>query len=249
MPLALVTGSGGRLGAVIARHLAKNGFKVIAHVNKSRPAGKKLVREIIEDGGQAVLTFCDFGGKPSTVTGFFQDIVGEHGVPDLIVNNASVFQYDFPGKGSVRLLDESIAVHVRAPFLLLEIAFRKATGRRPVTVINILDQKVVNPNPDYYSYTVGKVGLHAITTAWQMNPSNRLRVFGILPGLLFPSGKQTQGDFEKVRNDTILGRNPSPQEIANAVLFVAENKSLPGQNLVIDGGESLVRRKRDIAYE
>jgi NAD(P)-dependent dehydrogenase (short-subunit alcohol dehydrogenase family) len=248
MPTALVTGSAGRLGEVIVRHLSKNGFKVIVHVNRSRREGERLVGEIIEDGGEAVVVSSDFR-KVSNVTKFFAGIVGKHGVPDLIVNNASVFNYDFPGKASVDLLDESLAVHVRAPFLLLELAFKKASARRPVTVVNILDQKVMNPNPDYYSYTVGKFGLHAVTTAWQMNPSNRMRVFGILPGLLFPSGKQTRRDFEKVRNDTILGRNPSPQEIANAVLFVAGNKSMPGQNLVIDGGESLVPRKRDIAFE
>lgn len=248
MPIALVTGSGGRLGEVIARHLSKNGFKIILHVNRSRTEGKKLVKEITDGGNEAVLTFCDFQ-RPSTISKFFQGIVDRHGTPDLIVNNASVFEYDFPGKGSVKLLDKSLAIHVKAPFLLLELAYKNARRKRPVTVINILDQKVINPNPDYFSYTVGKFGLLAITKAWQMNPSNRLRVFGILPGLLFPSGKQTQRDFEQVRSDTILGQNPSPQEIANAVLFLASNKSMPGQNLVIDGGESLVRRARDIAYE
>jgi NAD(P)-dependent dehydrogenase (short-subunit alcohol dehydrogenase family) len=248
MPTALVTGSGARLGEVIVRHLAKNGFKVIVHVNRSRRQGNQVVKEIVDAGGEAALTSCDFA-KTARVASFFERIVRQHGVPDLIVNNASVFEYDFPGKASLDLLDRSLAVHVKTPFLLLEFAFKKATARRPVTVINILDQKVLNPNPDYYSYTVGKFALHAVTTAWQMNPSNRLRVFGILPGLLFPSGKQTRRDFEKVRNDTVLGRNPAPQEIANAVLFLAENKSLPGQNLVIDGGESLVRRQRDIAFE
>ena len=248
MPIALVTGSGGRLGKVIARHLSENGFRLIVHVNRSRQAGKKLVKEIVDSGGEAALIFSDFR-KSSDVSRLFREMVGRHGVPDLIVNNASVFEYDFPGKGSAKLLDKSFAIHVRAPFLLLELAYKKATGRRPITVINILDQKVVNPNPDYFSYTVGKFGLLAITTAWQMAPSKRMRVFGILPGLLFPSGKQTQRDFEKVRNKTVLGKNPSPQEIANAILFLASNKSLPGQNLVIDGGESLVRRARDIAYE
>jgi NAD(P)-dependent dehydrogenase (short-subunit alcohol dehydrogenase family) len=76
-----------------------------------------------------------------------------------------------------------------------------------------------------------------------------MRVFGILPGLLFPSGKQTRRDFERVKNNTMLGRNPRPEEIADAVLLVARSASMPGQNLVIDGGESLVRRLRDIAYE
>jgi NAD(P)-dependent dehydrogenase (short-subunit alcohol dehydrogenase family) len=248
MPVALVTGASGRLGEVIALHLSKNGFKVIVHVNKSRYDGKKLTKKITDSGNEAALAVCDFR-QPSTVSGFFSKIVQRHGTPVLIVNNASAFDYDFPGKGSSKLLNKSLAIHVETPFMLLELAYKRASKRRPITVINILDQKVINLNPDYFSYTIGKCGLLAITKIWQMTPSDRLRVFGILPGLLFPSGKQTQRDFDRVRNNTILGHNPSPQEVANAVLFVTRNKSLPGQNLVIDGGESLVRRVRDIAYE
>ncbi len=233
---------------VIASHLAENGYSLILHVNKSRAEGKKLQKSITAAGHKASLMFCDFG-KPSGVLRFFEGVFDRHGTPDLIINNASAFEYDFPGRGSAEILDKSLAIHVRTPALLLEFANRKASSKRPITVVNILDQKVVNLNPDYYSYTVGKSALFAITRMWQMAPSSKLRVFGILPGLLFPSGKQTQHDFERVRNDTLLNRNATPQEIANAILFVARTPSMPGQNLTIDGGESLVRRARDIAYE
>ncbi len=248
MPIALVTGAGGRLGEVIARHLAKSDYQVIVHVNSSRAQGKKLVQDIVRDGRQAALVPCDFS-KPANVPGFFQRVAEQHGVPDLIVNNASAFDYDFPGKASHAALSRSLAVHVETPFLLMDLAYKAASKKRPVTVVNILDQKVVNLNPDYYSYTIGKCCLYAMTRLWQLNPSNKFRVFGILPGLLFPSGKQSKQDFERVRNDTILGQNPSPQEIADVVLLVARTRSMPGQNLVIDGGESLVPRPRDIAYE
>jgi NAD(P)-dependent dehydrogenase (short-subunit alcohol dehydrogenase family) len=236
------------LGQVLAKHLASNGYMVVAHVNRSRDMGRKLVDEITGQGHQAVMISCDFA-RPSRVVNFFERVARQFGLPQLIINNASVFQYDFPGKGSVKLLDASLAVHVTAPFILTELAYGKARRGSPVTVVNILDQKVKNLNPDYYSYTVGKFGLLAITNMWQMIPSRRMRVFGILPGLLFPSGKQTKRDFERVKNNTILGRNPKPEEIADAVLLLARNISMPGQNLVIDGGESLVRRVRDIAYE
>jgi NAD(P)-dependent dehydrogenase (short-subunit alcohol dehydrogenase family) len=248
MAIALVTGAGGRLGEVIARHLAGNGYQVIVHVNKSRAQGNKLVQEIVREGNEAVLACCDFS-RPANVGPFFDKIAGRHGVPDLIVNNASTFDYDFPGKASEAILNKSLAVHVGAPFLLMELAFNAASKKRPITVVNILDQKVINLNPDYFSYTIGKCALHAMTRMWQMTPSNKMRVFGILPGLLFPSGKQTERDFHKVKNDTILGQNPSPQEIAEMILLVARTRSMPGQNLVIDGGESLVPRARDIAYE
>ena len=248
MTVALVTGAGGRLGEVIAQHLARNGFKVIVHVNTSREKGKKLVDQIVAEGHSAALVSCDFS-RPQRVAGFFEGIVARHGVPQLVVNNASSFEYDFPGKASAAILERSLAVHVTAPFLLTELAFKAARKTHPVTIVNILDQKLLNLNPDYFSYTIGKSGLFAITKLWQMNPSNKLRVFGILPGILFPSGKQTRQDFERVRNDTILGQNPTPQEIADVVLLVARTKSMPGQNLVVDGGEHLIPRARDIAYE
>jgi NAD(P)-dependent dehydrogenase (short-subunit alcohol dehydrogenase family) len=248
MPLALVTGAAGRLGRVIAQHLSANGFDLVLHVNHSRDEGRKLAKEISAQGRKAALGSCDFR-SPRRIESFFASIVEHHGVPDLVVNNASIFAYDFPGKASTSILDESLAVHVQAPFRLLELAYKAATRKRPVTAINVLDQKVANLNPDYFSYTIGKCGLLALTRMWQMNPTAKFRVFGILPGLLFPSGKQTEADFERVRNDTPLGRNPTPQEIANAILFFAQNTSIPGQNLTIDGGESLVRRTRDIAYQ
>jgi NAD(P)-dependent dehydrogenase (short-subunit alcohol dehydrogenase family) len=248
MASALVTGAGGRLGEVIARHLARHGYQVIVHVNTSRAQGGKLVQEIVREGNKAALASCDFS-RPAGVGPFFDKIAQKHGVPDLIVNNASAFDYDFPGKASEAILNKSLAVHVSAPFVLMECAFKAASRKHPITVVNILDQKVVNLNPDYFSYTLGKCALHAMTRMWQMHPQNKLRVFGILPGLLFPSGKQTKADFQRVKSDTVLGRNPSPQEIAETVLLVARTKSMPGQNLVIDGGESLVPRARDIAYE
>src|SRR5262249_12000914 len=99
MPIALVTGAGGPLGAGIARHLAKCDYQVIVHVNASLAQGKELVQDITADGKQAVLAPCDFS-KPAKVQGFFEKIAQQHGVPDLIVNNASAFDYDFPGKAS-----------------------------------------------------------------------------------------------------------------------------------------------------
>ena len=248
MQVALITGAGSRLGQVLAKHLARNGYMVVVHVNRSRDTGRKLVSEIVDDGHHAAMMSCDFE-RTANVAGFFEKILRLHGLPRLIINNASVFKYDFPGKASIESLDSSLAVHVKAPFILTELAYRKSSRGNDVTVVNILDQKVKNLNPDYFSYTVGKLGLLAITDIWQMTPSSRMRVFGVLPGLLFRSGKQTQRDFDRVKNNTILGRNPRPEEVAEAILLLARSKSIPGQNLVIDGGESLIRRLRDIAYE
>src|ERR1700754_631529 len=120
MRVAVVTGAGSRLGRVLAKRLAKDGYMVVVHVNRSREAGRKLVAEIVREGRQAAMISSDFT-RPSNVVGFFEKVVRLYGLPQLIVNNASVFQYDFPGKASIKTLDSSLAVHVKAPFILTEL--------------------------------------------------------------------------------------------------------------------------------
>jgi len=247
MPIALVTGAGGRLGEVIARHLARNGYQVIVHVNKSRAQGNKLTREIVREGNKAVLASCDFS-RPASVTKFFDKIAGQHGVPDLIVNNASTFDYDFPGKASETILNRSLAIHVSVPFLLLELAFKAASRRHPITVVNILDQKVINLNPDYFSYTLSKAALQAATVMLAQSLAPQVRVCGVAPGVTMVSGPMTDDEFAKARTLTPLQRSSTPQDIARAVRFLIESPAITGTTLMVDGGQHLQAQARDVLF-
>jgi NAD(P)-dependent dehydrogenase (short-subunit alcohol dehydrogenase family) len=116
-------------------------------------------------------------------------------------------------------------------------------------IINMLDQKVENLNPDFLSYTISKVGLHAATRMLALALAPRIRVCGIAPGIMLPSGKQNDEQFEVAWRRTPLGRNATVEEIVLVVRFIIESPSATGNIIVLDGGESLMRRGRDIAFE
>jgi NAD(P)-dependent dehydrogenase (short-subunit alcohol dehydrogenase family) len=171
------------------------------------------------------------------------------GAPDVVVNNASNFVYDFPGAGDPALLAASLAVHAEAPFRIVETAARTKAPGAALTIFNILDQKLINPNPDYFSYTLGKAALFAMTELWQRAERPDVRVFGLLPGLMFPSGPQTQERFVIDSEKIPTGRATPAEAICAAIGFFLGHPDMPGQIVPIDGGEHLVPRRRDVAYD
>jgi NAD(P)-dependent dehydrogenase (short-subunit alcohol dehydrogenase family) len=246
--VALVTGAGRRLGAEIARHLGRHNFRVLVHVNASLSEGSAVVDEIERDGGRASLIQADL----TTIQGIdrvVSEIKKTFDGLDVLVNSASIFKYDRPGAASVDTLEQSLKIHIVAPFALMEELAQLATATRRLDVFNILDQKLESLNPDYYSYTIGKAGLNAITKLWQSADRPHVRAFGILPGNLYPSGRQTEEDFRAAGRANLLQRSPTPSDICEAISFFQSHPGIPGQNIAIDSGERLVGRARDPAYD
>jgi NAD(P)-dependent dehydrogenase (short-subunit alcohol dehydrogenase family) len=245
---ALVTGATSRLGAPLARFFARRKFRVLLHANRSAAAAHELAEALRRDGAAADVLLADFARADETAR-FCRALLEKHGAPDVIVNNASVFVHDFPGRGDPEMLDASLAVHVRAPFLIVEAAARARKPGQLLTVFNILDQKLINPNPDYYSYTLGKAALMAMTELWQSAGQNGVRMFGLLPGLMFPSGPQTPERYAADASKIPTGRATGAEDICAAVGFFLDHPDIPGQIVPIDGGEHLKPRRRDIAFE
>jgi NAD(P)-dependent dehydrogenase (short-subunit alcohol dehydrogenase family) len=241
---ALITGATSRLGAPLARFFASEDFRVLLHVNSSRDAARHLASDL---PGAQILTG-DFTDRAS-ISAFCAEMTAHFGAPDVIVNNASVFQHDFPGHGEADKLAASLSVHVMAPFMIVEAAAVAKASEARLTVFNILDQKLLNPNPDYFSYTLGKSALMAMTALWQRAERDDIRVFGLLPGLMFPSGPQTEDRFSADSRKIPTGRATPAADICAAMGFFLAHPELPGQMLPIDGGEHLVCRKRDMAFE
>jgi NAD(P)-dependent dehydrogenase (short-subunit alcohol dehydrogenase family) len=248
MRTALITGATSRLGAHVSRFFAQKGDRVLLHVNASREAAKELGQSLAEEGAQVEVLVADFTAKES-IARFCEDLTGRFGAPDVIVNNASVFQHDFPGRADAAKLAASLSVHVMAPFMIVEAAAEAKNLDQALTVFNILDQKLLNPNPDYYSYTLGKTALMALTDLWQRTDRPDLRVFGLLPGLMFPSGPQSQARFAEDAMKIPTGRATAAADICALMQFFLAHPDLPGQMLPIDGGEHLVIRRRDVAFE
>ncbi len=244
MKTALVTGATSRLGAPLARFLSRENYRVLLHVNSSREAAQGLARGL----AGAEIIIADFTDR-AAISDMCAKVTAICRAPDVIVNNASVFQHDFPGAGDADNLAASLSVHVLAPYLILEAAAAAKAPDRKLTVFNILDQKLLNPNPDYYSYTLGKSALMAMTTLWQKADRPDIRVFGLLPGLMFPSGPQTDARFVDDQRKIPTGRATPADDICAAMAFFLAHPDQPGQMLPIDGGEHLVARRRDVAFE
>jgi NAD(P)-dependent dehydrogenase (short-subunit alcohol dehydrogenase family) len=245
---ALVTGATSRLGAPLARSFARASYRVILHANNSRDAALAFADELRGQSAEAEALTADFADRAATA-GFCETLIARFGAPDVIVNNASVFTHDFPGRGEPDLLAASLAVHAEAPFRIIEAVARAKAPETALDVFNILDQKLINPNPDYLSYTLGKAALLALTELWQKAERRDVRVFGLLPGLMFPSGAQTEARFAIDSEKIPTGSATPAQDICAAIHFFLGQPDLPGQLLPIDGGEHLVPRRRDIAFD
>ena len=248
MKTALVTGATSRLGAPLARFFARNDFRVLLHVHRNIDKARELAAELRAMGAQAEILVGDFS-DPAGIAAFCRDLIAAFGAPDAIVNNASIFRHDFPGQAEAATLIESLAVHTLAPFSIVEAAARAKAPDARLDVFNILDQKLLNLNPDYYSYTLGKAALMTLTEIWRRADRADIRVFGLAPGLMFPSGPQTQERFLADSAKIPTGRATPPEQICAAIGFFLDHPDQPGQIWPLDGGEHLAPRRRDIAFE
>lgn len=246
--VALITGAGRRLGAEIARRMAKRGFTVIAHANASRDQASRVVTDIEQSGGKAVLLLGDLTLQAERER-MLREIDDIDSSIDVLINNASFFEYDFPGTARYDLLTQSMNIHIAVPFLMIEHFAKRASRQRRLDVFNILDQKLDNFNPDYYSYTVGKAGLYAISKCWQGAANADVRVFGLLPGSMYPSGRQTEAEFILASRANLLERAPAPDDVCEAILFFCDHPAIPAQNVPVDAGERLTDRRRDPAFD
>jgi NAD(P)-dependent dehydrogenase (short-subunit alcohol dehydrogenase family) len=244
---ALITGGGKRIGAFLANHLGAKGYHVLLHVNHSRETGADVVSEIINNGGSAQLLVADLA-RETEVRSMMATALSHEARLSIVINNASYFEYDFPFEGNLEILQKSLAAHVLGPYAIFE-CLRHGNKGNSITIINMLDQKLESVNPDYYSYTIGKYSLYGMTKIWQSLNLPNIRVFGILLGLTLVSGEQSVQNYEVSRRSNPLGRSPKLTEISDLIDFFVECTSLPGQSVALDGGERLIPRPRDVAYD
>ena len=245
----LITGAARRVGAGIARSLAEAGWDVAVHHRGGADEAAELVAELAGRGVRAAAFAADLNAA-SERDGLIDRVVSHFGRIDALINNASLFRYDTLSTLTEASWGEHMASNLTAPvFLIRDFARAVEAAEGQGVVVNILDHKVDSPNPDFFAYTAGKVGLAGLTRTLAMGLAPRIRLCGVSPGLILRSGEQTEAEYEAAWRDTPLGRGASLEDVARTVRFILETPSLTGQNLTIDGGETLIGRGRDVAFD
>lgn len=235
------------MGRRIVERLAEEGWAVAVHYHSSATEADAVVARITASGGQAVALGADLG-DPRQAEGLAHAAADRLGPLDLLVNNASQFEFDSLETLEPGLWSRLMAANLQGPvFLAKGFAARCGAGADPV-IVNILDQKIVNLNPDFFSYTATKMALHGATQLLASALAGRVRVHGLAPGLSLPSADQTPEEFEKAHRMAPLGRGSTPDDIANAVLFIAAVPGYASDLLVVDGGQHLQPLSRDVMY-
>jgi len=237
-PIALVTGAAKRIGRSIARRLVEEGWAIGLHYNRSRDEAERFAEELRALGARVALLQADLADYDQTLH-LVPACAEALGPPDCLVNNASIFERD-----SVRdFTAESWAAHqntnLRAPVMLAQAFDRALPAGQDGNIINIIDQRVLRLTPTFFSYTLAKSALWTATRTMAQALAPRIRVNAVAPGPVLPNPYQTETDFAREWDSTLLRHGARPEEIADAVVFILRARAMTGQMITLDGGEHL----------
>jgi NAD(P)-dependent dehydrogenase (short-subunit alcohol dehydrogenase family) len=248
----LVTGAGKRLGREIALQLAAAGWNVAVHHRHSKAEAEQTAADcetVSGRAGSASTFFADLGDEAS-VRALLPAVVAHFGHVDAVVNSASTFEHDSAQSFGFAAMDLHLRANTGAAVLLaqaLHAHLLDSPGERSGAVVNLLDQKLWNMNPDFFSYTLSKAALEAANTMLALALAPRVRVVGVAPGLTLTSHMLSDERFADLHRQSPLGRSSTPQDVAATVAFALENRSITGTTLLVDGGQHLMRFERDFS--
>ncbi len=238
---AIVTGGARRIGAALARALSADGWHLLIHYNRSGAEADSLAAELgnaatvaapLEEADCAARIFAALDGLPPV---------------RLLVNNASRFAYDGALDFSTAEWDRHHAINLRAPALLSQ-AFARAVGEGEGLIVNLLDAKLDAPNPDFFTYTVSKMGLAGLTELTARAFAPAVRVCGIAPSITMVSGPQSRENFDAVHRLNALRRGVDVAEIVAALRFLIATPTITGQTITLDGGQRFLGLPRDVQF-
>ncbi len=245
--VALVTGAGRRIGRAIAIGLARAGWDIAVHYRASEDEAGETADAVRALGRRAATLQCDLSDE-GPVRGLLARAGAALGPVGCVVNNASQFDYDSAADFSPALLAAHMQANVAAPILLAQALHAATPAGSQGVVINLLDQKLYNLNPDFLSYTLSKSALLTATTMLAQALAPTVRVVGVAPGLTMVSGDQTEGGFAQAHQKTPLGQSSTPADIVDAVCYLASARAVTGTTLLVDGGQHLLPLPRDVMF-
>jgi NAD(P)-dependent dehydrogenase (short-subunit alcohol dehydrogenase family) len=252
---ALVTGSAKRLGREVALALAGAGWRVAVHFRGSADEAARTVadcRQVAGDASHIERFQADLDDEVQ-VRALLPQVISRFGNVDAVVNNASMFEHDTVQTFGYDALLAHMRSNVGAPVLLAQALHEHVAGRDSASlpadavVVNMLDQKLWNQNPDFMSYTLSKAALEAANTVMAIALAPRVRVVGVAPGLTLTSHMLADDKFQQLHRLSPLGRSSTPHDVVSAVKFALDNASITGTTLLVDGGQHLMKFDRDFS--
>ena len=251
-PTVLVTGAAKRLGREFCLAFARAGWNIVCHHNASTSDALET-KHMVQDLGVDCLLIQQDLAAPNAHLALLDACQSQlHKWPECIVNNASIFEEDNAGSTTAEHLQLHFQINTALPLLLGNAWAQRIANQPPVkasfSLVHVLDQKVHNLNPDYFSYTVSKLALERSVALQAQALAPMVRVCGLSPGLIFLSGPQSQENFEYASQVNLLKRPISPADIARTAVFIAENQSITGCTIQVDNGQHLVPLARDVMF-
>ena len=246
MKNVLVTGAAKRLGRAIALDLAKAGWDVAVHYNGSKKDAEATANEIRALGRRVALLQADVSQEAET-----QALIGrataELGPITALINSASLFENDDWRTASRESWDKHMNVNLRAPFVLAQEFARALPADMHGAIVNIVDQRVLKPTPQFITYSLSKAGLYWLNTTLAQALAPRIRVNAIGPGPTMRNTRQSQADFDHQRQATVLGTGANPEDVCAAVRYLLSTQVVTGQMIAVDGGQHLIWQTADVS--
>jgi len=252
----LVTGAAKRLGREIALALAKDGWQVAVHYRDSVEDATKTVADCVKLTGASAAFRANLTNE-AAVRNLLPKVIQHFGRVDAVVNSASTFEHDTVANFTFAAMEKHLRSNTGAAIILAQALHAHIFGREESTsvqsrtaagvVVNLLDQKLWNQNPDFFSYTLSKAALEAASTMLAMALSPQLRVVGVAPGLTLTSHLLSEKKFEALHRLSPLGRSSTAADVAATVKFAIDNQSITGTTLLVDGGQHLMKFERDFS--
>ena len=240
----IITGGATRIGAAIARSLSGPGVEIVIHFNKSKSKAEKLKKELLKNKSTVYLVKGDLS-KEVDVNKVVKFSKSKLKYFDCLINNASLFENDSLENFTTRSWGNHLRTNLRTPALLSKEFAKNIKGKNN-NIINIIDQRVFKLTPYFFSYTISKTGLYTLTKTSAMSLAPNIRVNGIAPGPTLKNKRQSEKHFKKQYMATPLKRQVDVEQICNAVDFFIKNRSITGQVIAVDSGQSLNWQTPDI---
>ena len=232
----------------MALDLAQHGFDIAVHYRHSRAEALATVHELNARGAAAHPFAADLSNE-AECRALVPAVVAHFKRLDAVVNSAGAFEHDDPASFSIAAMELHWRANTAPAVLLAQALHAHLAGCSEVgCVVNLLDQKLWNPNPDYFSYTLSKAALQAATVMLAQALAPQVRVCGVAPGVTLLSGPMSEAEFAAAHTMTPLQRSSTPDDIARAVRFLIESPAITGTTLLVDGGQHLSAQPRDVMY-